>query len=433
MITLCIASLTGVLVCLSVIFKPVIRIGHFNIGTYWIISLLGAIFLLIFHQLPIKYLWNRIIEPTPVNPIKILILFLGMTFLSIVLDELGFFQFLANLILKRKPKNQIGLFIKLYFLVSILTIFTSNDIIILTFTPFICCFAKKAKISPLPYLFGEFFAANTWSMCLLIGNPTNIYLATMAHFSFFTYVQYMIFPTILAGIVSLSILLFLFHKVLKEPIENVEFFSIQFHKPMLILSLIHLIVCILLLAISSYIEIEMFWIPLGFASSLFIICLVFSLLQKNGKLLKRSICRLPYELIPFLLAMFAIVLGLEYSGITEKIAEIFKKANPIFTMGITSFLSANIINNIPMSVMYGSILKTGIFTELEFIGGTYATIIGSNIGAYFTPVGALAGLMWLSILKIYDVQIRFKEFILYGAITAIPTLLVSLFGLWLVL
>lgn len=243
----------------------------------------------------------------------------------------------------------------------------------------------------------------------------------------------MIFPTILAGIVSLSILLFLFHKVLKEPIENVEFFSIQFHKPMLILSLIHLIACILLLAISSYIGIEMFWIPLGFASSLFIICLIFSLIQKNGKLLKRSICRLPYELIPFLLAMFAIVLGLEYSGITEKIAEIFKKANPIFTMGITSFLSANIINNIPMSVMYGSILKTGIFTELEFIGGTYATIIGSNIGAYFTPVGALAGLMWLSILKIYDVQIRFKEFILYGAITAIPTLLVSLFGLWLVL
>lgn len=104
MITLCIASLTGVLVCLSVIFKPVIRIGHFNIGTYWIISLLGAIFLLIFHQLPIKYLWNRIIEPTPVNPIKILILFLGMTFLSIVLDELGFFQFLANLILKENPK-----------------------------------------------------------------------------------------------------------------------------------------------------------------------------------------------------------------------------------------------------------------------------------------------------------------------------------------
>lgn len=59
-------------------------------------------------------------------------------------------------------------------MVAILTIFTSNDIVILTFTPFICYFSKNAKINPIPYLVAE-FAATTYSMMLIIGNPTNIY------------------------------------------------------------------------------------------------------------------------------------------------------------------------------------------------------------------------------------------------------------------
>ena len=72
-------------------------------------------------------------------------------------------------------------------MVAILTIFTSNDIVILTFTPFICYFSKNAKINPIPYLVAEFAAANTYSMMLIIGNPTNIYLATSASIDFISY------------------------------------------------------------------------------------------------------------------------------------------------------------------------------------------------------------------------------------------------------
>jgi arsenical pump membrane protein len=34
----------------------------------------------------------------------------------------------------------------------------------------------------------------------------------------------------------------------------------------------------------------------------------------------------------------------------------------------------------------------------------YASIIGSNIGAFLSPVGALAGVMWMSILKRHDIR-----------------------------
>ena len=55
----------------------------------------------------------------------------------------------------------------------------------------------------MPYLVGEFVAANTWSMMLVIGNPTNIYLASACGIEFGEYVSVMWLPTLLAGLVAL--------------------------------------------------------------------------------------------------------------------------------------------------------------------------------------------------------------------------------------
>jgi len=57
----------------------------------------------------------------------------------------------------------------LFTFISAVAIFTSNDIVVLTFTPFVCYHAKNAKINPVPYLVSVFAAANTCSMLLIIG------------------------------------------------------------------------------------------------------------------------------------------------------------------------------------------------------------------------------------------------------------------------
>ena len=56
-------------------------------------------------------------------------------------------------------------------------------------------------------------------MFLIIGNPTNIYLATSGNISFFEYTSKMALPTIFAGIVSLGLLLLIFRKSLKAPLK----------------------------------------------------------------------------------------------------------------------------------------------------------------------------------------------------------------------
>jgi len=57
------------------------------------------------------------------------VLFLSMVFMSIFLDITGFFEYCARLALKFAGSDGKRLFFSLYLTVSLLTVFTSNDII----------------------------------------------------------------------------------------------------------------------------------------------------------------------------------------------------------------------------------------------------------------------------------------------------------------
>ena len=122
-----------------------------------------------------------------------------------------------------------------------------------------------------------------------------------------------------------------------------------------------------------------------------------------------------------------LVASLSYNGVTQNLSELFVGTG-VFTYGIISTLCCNLLNNIPMSVLFGSILNFASASK----GAIYATIIGSNIGAFLTPIGALAGIMWIKILKGQEVKMTFLKFMFYGIIIAIPTLLASLLGLFIV-
>lgn len=421
-----ISIITCILMILSIIFYPSIKIKNIKISLYWIICLIGAIILICFQQVDFNDIKNEFINNSSINPLKILILFFSMTFISIFLDEVGFFKLIAIKILSKVNNKQITLFICLYFLVAILTVFTSNDIIVLTFTPFICYFCKNAGINPLPYLVGIFISSNTYSMMFIIGNPTNIYLATSQGIDFISYFKIMFIPTILSGLIEFIILILLFRKNLNDKILSREIGKQEYNKFLIIIGLIHLFICLIFLIISSYLNIEMYLISLISALSLLIISFIYFIVKKI-KLSKYLdiLKRLPFELIPFMLSMFIIVLALNKQNIPSLISNYLNNGNEIINYGISSFLMCNVMNNIPMSVFYASIINIG---DLK---ATYSTIIGSNLGAFLTPIGALAGIMFTSLLKKYEVKYTFIDFIKYGVIISIPTLLIALFSLML--
>lgn len=420
MASLIIAVTTVLLIILSSLFLPRIKIKNIKLQTYWIVALVGALSLLIIKEVTISELYNHFTS-SKIGPLQILILFISMTILSIFLDEVNFFKYLATVVTNHVKGKQIYIFLSLYALTSILTVFTSNDIIILTFTPFICYFARHAKINPIPYLIAEFIAANTWSMMLIIGNPTNIYIASYFNIDFAEYFMKMAIPTIITGITTLLLMVIVFFKKLHEPIVLEEEHSTIKNKFLLSVGLFNLITCTIILAVSSYINIEMWIVTLIFAVSLIVTTLIYALVKREKPVeLTNTLKRAPWNLVPFLLSMFTIVFAVTKSGVLDILINVFESTDSNFVYGVTSFFACNLLNNIPMSVLFTEILELSHANT----NNIYTVIAASNIGAFLTPIGALAGIMWLSLLKKQKLKFSFVSFMEYGSLFAIPAILI---------
>ncbi len=429
--TIIIAAVVCAALIVCVLVKPEIKIKKFTLPLYPLIALLGAIAAVAITPLSLKDCLNGIIGGGAVNPLKILTLFISVTAISVFLDEVGFFEFLACKVLKCAGKSRIKLFIILYLTVSLLTVFTSNDVIILTFTPFILYFCKNAKIKSTPFIIAEFTAANTWSMMLMIGNPTNVFIATSAGISFLEYLAVMAVPTLLSGFAGLCILLLLFAKSLKEPIEvSTQTAEAQIKdKPLCVLGLTILCLCTVGLAISGYIGLEM-WLECVICAIFLILASLLICLIRHRKptVLEHALMRVPYSLIPFVLGMFVIVLSLDNAGVTAYIAKALA-FNELWEYGVGSFLASNLVNNIPMSVLFASVITSGNAGK----AAVFASIVGSNLGALLTPVGALAGIMFSNLTKKSGEKFSNLTFIKYGICISAVELSAALCGLMIML
>ena len=418
-----------------VFVKPAVMIGGKKISIFWLAPLCGAVALTVSGLISPTEIAAGLTGAGDVNPIKILLLFFSMTMMSVYLDEIGFFRLLAHKVLGRAKGSQTTLFLLLYGLVSILTIFTSNDIIVLTFTPFICHFAKSARIHPLPYLVSEFVAANTWSMALMIGNPTNIYLMSGTGVSFLTYILQMILPTAMAGLTSLGVLYLIFRKKLQAPLNPENSPAPTVDLPTEVIGLVHLGGCILLLSVSSFLSLPMWLITCLFFLSLVVFTMAISFFRRRSIfLIARCIIRAPWDLAPFVISMFILVLALDKYGITGTLGGFLSQpetvGGTVASFGVSSFFAANVVNNIPMSVLYSSVIG-GLESSPRTVAALYAAVIGSNLGAFFTPTGALAGIMWTGQLHDHGVSFSFVRFVRYGATVAVPAMAAALLGLWL--
>lgn len=274
-------------------------------------------------------------------------------------------------------------------------------------------------------------------MLFIIGNPTNIYLAGGQNISFIAYTKVMAIPTIFASLTAFFFLYLMFGKQLKEPMEVIEEEYRITDRLLMIVGVIGLAVCTLLLAISSYLGFEMYLICLVSAAIVLFICTIYSFIKKikdkaeqGFVLLANTAKRLPYTLVPFLLSMFCLVMALNKVGFTKSISGLFEQGETIFTYGLASLLSCNLINNIPMSVLYENIIAyASTSTQIKAL---YSAVIGSNLGAFLTPIGALAGIMWMSILKQYGVRFAFLDFMKYGIPIGTLSAIAALGGLELV-
>lgn len=425
------SALTILAMTLSFFLFPTINIKGKRIDTYWLITTIGAILILLFNISTAGDILNLFIQNNSTNPFKIIVLFLSLTFISKFLDAVGLFNFLASRASRIGKGNQFIIFTAFYFLISLLTIATNNDIIIIV-TPIMIYFAKASKIKPMPYLIMVCFVLNTLSTTFLTTNVSNLYLGSFFGITYFDYLAKLTPVSLILMLILYILLILVFYKDLKVKIEvEVEKEPIK-NKFLLVLGLTSLALTTIFLIISNLINVEMYLITLIFALVDLIIGSIYCFIKKEDKIyIFKPVKTLPYEFIPFLISMFIIISSLNQTDLLFQIGNLLNSIESIeaevFAYGLTSAISANLVNNVPMSLLYANILNANTLTTVDNV---YAAILASNLCALITPCGALSSLMFMRICKENEVKVSYLDYMKFAPLGII--LLVIGIGLILV-
>ena len=360
--------------------------------------------------------------------------FIGIIILSMVLDEIGFFEWAAIKMAKLSGGSGNKMFVYILLLGAFVSAFFANDGAALILTPILLAKMKYLKMKPLPifaFLMAGGFIGDSASSPLVISNLTNIVTADYFHIGFFEYAKNMFLPNLLSIVASIAILWFYFRKdiPLKVDVSLLpEASSVIKNQTMFKLSWFFLALLMVGYFVGDYYHLPISLFALGGA-------LLFLAIANHYKAVKpiMTIKAAPWQVVWFSIGLYIVVYGLKNAGLTNEVAlwiESLQEHGEAVAVVGTGFIAAfmsSIANNMPtIMIMDIAIDHVGYVGNEALV---YANILGSNLGPKMTPIGSLATLLWLHVLAQKGVKIGWGEYMKVGLVITPPVLLVALLGL----
>ena len=357
--------------------------------------------------------------------------FIGIIILSLVLDEIGFFEWAALKMAKFSNGSGLKMFIYSILLGAFVSALFANDGAALILTPILLAKMRILQLNMktiVAFLLAGGFISDSASLPFVFSNLTNIVTANYFSIGFAQYFFDMIIPFIVSVIASTIFLWLILRKdipktvditLLKEPksvIKNMKLFYFSW--------------VFLALLLGAYFLGDAYDLPISiFALGGATIFLIIATISKSVEPLK-IIKEAPWQVVWFSIGLYIVVYGLKNAGLTDYLAIILKdlslRGETIAVLGtgfIAAFLSA-IMNNMP-TIMIMDIALNDIQNQAMI----YANIVGCNLGPKMTPFGSLATLLWLHVLAKKGVKISFAQYSKFGLIITPPVLFIVLLSL----
>jgi arsenical pump membrane protein len=303
----------------------------------------------------------------------------------------------------------------------------SNDAAILLMTPTVIAllravYPKRHPKFVVPFAFAVFYAAGVAP--LVTSNPMNLVVAEHAGMSFNRYAVTMI-PVAVAGwAVAYGVLAWRFRDVLAD-----ESPALGAHPPPPPLAPAAWIVLAALAAVLvAYPLVSLAEGPLWLVASIGALCCVTAAVVAGARVVRLA-GHVSWEILPFLAGVAVVALGLSRAGVIGELAALYRDTPaPLATVGGISALGSAALNNHPMALIN--------LAAVEAAGGTdpvvLAGLVGGDLGPRLLPIGSLAGLLWLGVLRAHGVAVRLRDFVTLGVLVTVPSLAISLVTLWLV-
>jgi Na+/H+ antiporter NhaD/arsenite permease-like protein len=365
---------------------------------------------------------------------NVIFLLAGMMVLASALGRTGFFRWLAIRSVRLSHGDPLRLLITLCVITAGLSAFLDNVTTVVLMTPIILSVSHRLDISPLPYLISGILASNIGGTATLIGDPPNLLIGSAAGLDFGAFLANMTPVVVLIFGAFLLAMVLLFRGALKVPderreaaLEATEEAAIT-DRGLLARTLIVVGLTLLAFLANSALGLEPATIALLGATVLMLV----SGLRPHDLL--RDV---EWSTLFFFVGLFILVEGVVSTGIMEGIATAIADAVgqdvglAAMAMLWFSAIASAIIDNIPYTATAIPVVDHLVEGGLPSDALWWSLALGACLGGNLTIVGASANVVVANVAERAGHPIGFAQFLRYGAIVVVGSLLISSAYVWL--
>ena len=357
-------------------------------------------------------------------------LLFGMMIIVAILEDSGVLPYLGIWPAKKTGGRPWYLLFPLGALTSLLSMVLDNVTTIILIVPVTIIIARVIGANPAPILFAEAILSNIGGSGTLIGDPPNIMIGSAAGFSFNDFLFYSLPPVIVAWVLTVFVLRWLFRDELQtETTSTAELQKLNerdaIKDPATLRKILGVLgLTVVLFFLHGALHLEPAVVALAGAS--------LALLLVHTKADPQPVFeRTELSVLLFFGALFVIVGGLEHAGVLAILAESIASGaaeNLLLTALILLWASAvlsAIVDNIPMTVATIPIITylgtQGIDVNLLW----WALVLGVGFGGNITPIGSTAGIIVTSKSAHTNDPISFQRWLRKGTPAAAAGLCVA--------
>ncbi|MEC0372980.1 arsenic transporter [Paenibacillus chibensis] len=348
--------------------------------------------------------------------------------MAIVLESFGFFHWATDLLTAKARGSGIRLFWLTNVFCFMMTLFVNNDGSILITTPILLMMLKNMGLKnhqKIPYLISGAIIATASSAPIGVSNIVNLIALKIVHMDLYMHTAMMFIPATL-GLALLTGLLFLmFYRTLPQKLPPTARWNLKpgqhpLQRPLepeyskkFMRNILIFVLCVRIsLFVASFLQ-----FPVSYMAVIGSVLLLgwrwYQLKIPPLDMMKKT----PWYIFIFAFSMYVIIYGLNNIGLTDWLIRALQPIvsgsllyASVLMGGLISVLS-NIFNNHP-ALMVGTITLTHMGLDPLTLKISYlASVIGSDIGSLLLPIGTLATLMWLHIVRKGGVHIKWSQYL----------------------